>query len=74
LLGENSSALDVITIEGLREDSNGARPSTLREPRSSVFPADRSLQLTEALILSDLRKCVEGIELSTGCSSRMLKA
>jgi tetratricopeptide (TPR) repeat protein len=66
LLGDNNSTLDVITIESLRED--GKRREALDLTRTAVkrFPGDRSLQLTEALILSDLKKYGESIELLNG--------
>ncbi len=63
VIGEKSTVLDLLTIENLRED--GKRREALDLARATLrrFPEDRSIKLTEALILSDMRRFEEATEL-----------
>jgi tetratricopeptide (TPR) repeat protein len=62
LIGEKSTVLELLTIENLRED--GKRREALELARATLrrFPEDRSIKLTEALILSDMRRFDEATE------------
>jgi len=66
LIDEHNPLVELITIEGLRED--GKRREALEMIRAAVrrFPDDRSLRLTEAITLSELNRYTESVELLSG--------
>jgi tetratricopeptide (TPR) repeat protein len=66
VVGERSPALELLTIEGLREE--GKQQAALEQARVAArrFPEDRSLRFTEALILTDLRQYGEAGTLLRG--------
>ncbi|MEP7340630.1 MAG: tetratricopeptide repeat protein [Acidobacteriota bacterium] len=63
LIDEHNPLVELITIEGLRED--GKRREALELIRAAIrrFPDDRSLKLTEAITLSELGRYGESLEL-----------
>jgi tetratricopeptide (TPR) repeat protein len=63
LIDEHNPLVELITIEGLRED--GKRREALEMIRAAIrrFPDDRSLKLTEAITLSELGRYGESLEL-----------
>jgi tetratricopeptide (TPR) repeat protein len=63
IIGDRSPALDLILIENLREEGKRREALEMAVSASRRFPEDRSLRLTQALVLSDLRRFREGIEL-----------
>lgn len=69
VIGDRSSALDLLVIEHLREDGKRREALELATVAAARFPEDRSLKLTRALILSDLRRFNEGLELLRGLLS-----
>jgi tetratricopeptide (TPR) repeat protein len=62
LLGENNPMVSSLMIDGLREE--GKYREALEATRAALnrYPTDRSLKLTEALILGDLRNYNESLE------------
>jgi tetratricopeptide (TPR) repeat protein len=62
-IGDRSPALDLIVIENLREDGKRREALEMVVNATKRFPEDRSLRLTQALVLSDLRRFKEGTEL-----------
>ncbi len=62
LLGENNPMVSSLLIDGLREE--GKYREALEATRTALnrYPTDRSLKLTEALILGDLRNYNESLE------------
>lgn len=69
VIGDRSPALDLLVIEHLREDGKRREALELATVAAARFPEDRSLKLTRALILSDLRRFNEGLELLRGLLS-----
>ncbi len=63
LVGDRSPALDLIVIESLREEGKRREALDMAVATSRRFPDDRSVRLTQALILGDLRRFRDGIEL-----------
>ncbi len=65
LIDEHNPLVELITIEGLRED--GKRREALEIIHAAVrrFPDDRSLKLTEAITLSEMGRYSESIDLLT---------
>ncbi|MGH9844347.1 MAG: tetratricopeptide repeat protein [Blastocatellia bacterium] len=63
VIDEHNPLLDVITIEMLRED--GKRRESLELARAGVrrYPDDRALRITEALLLSEMKRFKESVEL-----------
>src|SRR5262249_52911703 len=68
-IDEQNPLIELITIEALRED--GKRREALDLTRSAIrrAPDDRSLRLTEVLILSELKNYKESAELLRGMLS-----
>ena len=63
VIGDRSPALDLIVIENLREEGKRREALEMAINTSKRFPEDRSVRLTQALVLSDMRRFKEGIEL-----------
>jgi tetratricopeptide (TPR) repeat protein len=63
VVGDKSAALDLIVIENLREDGKRREALEMVVNAAKRFPEDRSIRLTQALVLSDQRRFKEGIEL-----------
>lgn len=63
LVGDKSAALDLLTIENLRDDGKTNEALELTRATLRRFPDDRSLKLTEALILSDLKRTSEALQI-----------
>lgn len=63
LVDEHNPVVELITIEGLRED--GKRREALELIRAAIrrFSDDRSLKFTEALLLGELNRHAESVEL-----------
>ncbi len=63
VIDEHNPLLDIITIEMLRED--GKRREALDLARAGVrrYPDDRALKITEALLLSEMKRYKESVEL-----------
>lgn len=66
LIDEHNPLVELIVIEGLRED--GKRREALEMIRAATrrFPDDRSLKFTEAITLSELNREAESVELLSG--------
>lgn len=69
VIGDRSAALELLVIEHLREDGKRREALDLAATASARFPEDRSLKLTSALILSDMRRFSEGIQMLRGLLS-----
>ena len=69
LVGDRSPALDLTVIDNLREEGKRREAFELATATSRRFPDDRSVRLTEALILADMRRFTEGIDLLRGLLS-----
>lgn len=69
LIDEQNPLIEMLTIEGLRED--GKRREALDLTRAAIrrAPDDRGLRLTEVLILSELKNYKESAELLRGMLS-----
>lgn len=66
LIDEHNPLVELVTIEGLREDGKRREALDLIQAGIRRFPDDRSLKFTEALTLSELNRSDESIELLTG--------
>lgn len=66
LIDEQNPLVDLITIEGLRDE--GKRREALEMTRGAIrrFSEDRSLKFTEALLLSEMNRYEESAELLKG--------
>jgi tetratricopeptide (TPR) repeat protein len=69
LIGDRSAMLDLLAIENLREDGKRREALELAQVTARRFPDDRSVKLTQALILSDLRRFKESSDLLRGMLS-----
>jgi tetratricopeptide (TPR) repeat protein len=63
VIDEQNPMLDLIAIESLREDGKRREALQLVQAASRRHREDRALQLTEALILNDLKRSGESLEL-----------
>jgi tetratricopeptide (TPR) repeat protein len=63
VIDEQNPMLDLIAIESLREDGKHREALQLAQAASRRRRDDRALKLTEALILNDLKRSEESIEL-----------
>ncbi|MBL8192059.1 MAG: tetratricopeptide repeat protein [Acidobacteria bacterium] len=63
LVDEHNPIVELITIEGLRDDGKNREALELTRAAARRYPDDRSLQFTEALILSDLNRVTESTDL-----------
>lgn len=63
LVDEHNPIVELIIIEGLREDGKNREALELARAAARRYPDDRSLQFTEALILSDLNRLTESADL-----------
>jgi tetratricopeptide (TPR) repeat protein len=63
VIDEKNPMLDLIAIETLREDGKHRAALQLVQAASRRHRDDRALQLTEALILNDLKRSDESVEL-----------
>lgn len=63
LVDEHNPIVELITIEGLRDDGKNREALELTRAAARRYPDDRSLQFTEALILSDLNRVGESVDL-----------
>lgn len=63
LVDEHNPIVELITIEGLRDDGKNREALELTRAAARRYPDDRSLQFTEALILSDLNRVTESADL-----------
>jgi tetratricopeptide (TPR) repeat protein len=61
--GESSPLVDALAVDLLREDGKPREALELLRAATRRFPEDRSLRLTEALILGDLNHYGESVEL-----------
>lgn len=66
VVGDSSPMVDALTVDLLREEGKRREALELVRAVSRRFPEDRSLRLTEALILGDLNHYGESIELLRG--------
>jgi tetratricopeptide (TPR) repeat protein len=66
LVDEHNPLVELITIEGLREDGKRREALELIQAATRRFSDDRSLKFTEALILSELNRHAESVELLSG--------
>jgi tetratricopeptide (TPR) repeat protein len=63
VIDEQNPMLDLIAIESLREDGKRREALQLAQAASRRRREDRALKLTEALILNDLKRSEESLEL-----------
>lgn len=63
LVDEHNSVVELMTIEGLREDGKNREALELTRASARRYQDDRSLKFTEALILSDLNRVTESADL-----------
>jgi tetratricopeptide (TPR) repeat protein len=63
VIDEQNPMLDMIAIESLRDDGKHREALQLAQAASRRHRDDRALKLTEALILNDLKRSAESIEL-----------
>lgn len=66
LLGENNPMLSSIMIDELREEGKYREALAVARAALNRYPTDRSLRLTEAMILGDLRNYQESLEALQG--------
>jgi len=66
LVDEHNPLVELITIEGLREDGKRREALDLIRASTRRFSDDRSLKFTEALTLSELNRHAESVELLAG--------
>lgn len=66
LIDEQNSLVDLISIEGLREDGKYREALELIRSATRRFPEDQSLKFTEAITLSELNRHAESVELLKG--------
>ena len=62
LLGENNPMVNSLLIDGLREEGRYREALDATRTALNRYPADRSLKLTEAMILGDLHNYNESLE------------
>src|SRR5215813_14243912 len=62
-LDERNPLLDLITIESLREDGKFSEALEMARAAMSRRPEDRALKFTEAIILSELKRFNESVDL-----------
>lgn len=62
-IDEHDSLLDMIALESLREDGKTREALDVAMAATRRYPEDRALKYTEALILADLKRWDESIEL-----------
>jgi tetratricopeptide (TPR) repeat protein len=60
---EQNPLLDVITIESLREDGKRREALELAQAAVRRYPEERALKFTEALILGEMKRYKESVEL-----------
>ena len=63
LIDEHNPIVELVAIEGLREEGKNREALELTRAAARRYPDDRSLKFTEALILSDLRRVAESADL-----------
>ncbi len=63
LVDEHNPIVELMTIEGLREDGKNREALELTRAAARRYQDDRSLKFTEALILSDLNRVNESADL-----------
>lgn len=63
VVDEHNPLLDQITIEGLRADGKRREALALTQAAVRRYPEDRALKFTEALLLAELRRFSESVEL-----------
>lgn len=63
LIDEHNPLVDLLTIEGLREDGKHREALEMTQAAIRRYPDDRSLRYTEALIVSELKRPDESAEL-----------
>lgn len=63
LVDEHNPIVELIAVEGLREDGKNREALELARAAARRYPDDRSLKFTEALILSDLKRVAESADL-----------
>lgn len=66
LLGENNPMLSSIMIDELREEGKYREALAVARAALNRYPTDRSLRLTEAMVLGDLRNYQESLEALQG--------
>ncbi len=62
LLGENNPMVSSLLIDGLREEGKYSEALDATRAALNRYPTDRSLKLTEAMVLGDLRNYNESLE------------
>jgi tetratricopeptide (TPR) repeat protein len=63
LIDEHNPLVDLLTIEGLREEGKHREALEMTQAAIRRYPDDRSLKYTEALIVSELKRPDESAEL-----------
>ncbi len=63
IIDEQNSLLDLIAIESLREDGRRRDALELVQAANRRYPDDRALKFTEALILSEMKRYNESVDL-----------
>lgn len=63
LIDEHNPLVDLLTIEGLREEGKHREALEMTQAAIRRYPDDRSLRYTEALIVSELKRPDESAEL-----------
>lgn len=66
VINEQNPLVETLTIEGLREEGKRREALELIRGVSRRAPAERSLKLTEAIVLSELNRAEESTELLRG--------